>query len=218
MKLLVKFTKLGGAVFMSHLDLLRCVQRILRRAGLPIAYSQGFNPHPILSFAQALSLGMDSRGEYFETELTQEIAIDAFLQAFNQNAPEGIEALNARWLDEKEKSAMALVAAADYELTANDAQALQNAVAMFCGLDAYTYKKKSKSGAKVVDMKPMVLQVEAESNTARCRLSCGNTNLAVGAFGAALCDIAQNEMELDMIRMDLLRDDGRGGYISLMEP
>lgn len=218
MRLLVKFTKLGGAVYMSHLDLLRCVQRILRRAGLPIAYSQGFNPHPILSFAQALSLGVCSKGEYFETELTNDVAIDDFLQVFNQNAPDGIEALGARWLDAKEKSAMALVAAADYKLESGDAQALQNAVAKFCGLDAYTYRKKGKSGVKVVDMKPMVLQVEAEGNAVFCRLACGNANLSVSAFGAALCDVAQIGMELCMTRMDLLREDGRGGYIPLMEP
>ena len=69
MKMIAKFSRKGAACYMSHLDLLRCVQRTLRRANMPLAYSQGFNPHPILSFAQALGVGLATIGDYFEVLL-----------------------------------------------------------------------------------------------------------------------------------------------------
>ena len=74
MRLAVVFTKEAPVRFVSHLDVQRLFQRAFRRAKLPLAYSQGFNPHPLVSFATALSVGMTSRGEYLDVTLAEELS------------------------------------------------------------------------------------------------------------------------------------------------
>lgn len=215
MKMLVKFSKLRGAVFMSHLDLLRCVQRIMRRAGLPVNYSQGFNPHQILSFAQALSLGMESVGEYFETELTERVTPEQFVKRFNEHAPEDVQAIAAREMAKKEPSAMAAVAAADYAIlpAVGDWQA---AIDKLLAMQVYMYTKRTKSGSRQVDMRSRVIEAAYEGGVITCRLSCGDDNLSAQVFFGALCDIAGVEAECDIKRRDLLRRNRAGQLDSLI--
>ena len=75
MRYLIKFSKGEGIKFISHLDLMRTIQRIIRRSGVPIEYSKGFNPHMALSLAQPLSVGVYSDGEYMDIVLTEEIKV-----------------------------------------------------------------------------------------------------------------------------------------------
>ena len=103
MKMIAKFSRKGAACYMSHLDLLRCVQRTLRRANMPLAYSQGFNPHPILSFAQAMGVGLATIGDYFEVGLEENLEPEAFAAAFNACATPGVHVIQARQAEEKEK-------------------------------------------------------------------------------------------------------------------
>ena len=74
MRLAVVFTKEAPVRFVSHLDLQRLFQRAFRRAKLPLAYSQGFNPHPLVAFATALSVGFTSEGEYLDLTLTEDVS------------------------------------------------------------------------------------------------------------------------------------------------
>ena len=73
MRLVVKYTKGEKVKYISHLDFMRLVQRALRRAEIPVAYSKGFNPHPRLSFASALAVGTTSDGEYLDIILEKEM-------------------------------------------------------------------------------------------------------------------------------------------------
>ena len=75
MRYLIKFSKGEGIKFISHLDLMRTIQRIIRRSGVPIEYSKGFNPHMALSLAQPLSVGVYSDGEYMDIVLTEEMNV-----------------------------------------------------------------------------------------------------------------------------------------------
>ena len=70
MKVRIKFEKRGNLRFIGHLDLMRYFQKANRRAGLPIAYSEGFSPHQIMSFAAPLSMGVESTAEYADFKLT----------------------------------------------------------------------------------------------------------------------------------------------------
>ena len=74
MRIIAVFHKIDGARHISHLDLMRAVQRALRRAGLPVRYSKGFNPHMVLSFASALSLGFTSVGEVMDVAMEEEVS------------------------------------------------------------------------------------------------------------------------------------------------
>lgn len=84
------FTKTGPARYSGHLDLHRTWERTLRRAGLPVAYSQGFHPQPRLQFAAPLPLGFTSQCEIMDVFLTQPVEMDTLQQQLNQVAPPGI--------------------------------------------------------------------------------------------------------------------------------
>ena len=87
----LRFTKLGTAAFLSHLDLLRALPRIFRRLDLPLFYSQGFHPKPDLTFGPALSLGVASLHEYVDVKIAGDLALDGLPATLTANAPEGLE-------------------------------------------------------------------------------------------------------------------------------
>ena len=91
-KLRLVFTKEGRAVYISHLDLLRTFQRVFIREGLVLRHSQGFHPHPIISFAMPLSVGQSSCCEILDFELTEDHDGRGLVERFNQFMPEGIYA------------------------------------------------------------------------------------------------------------------------------
>ena len=91
-KLRLVFTKEGRAVYISHLDLLRTFQRVFLREGLVLRHSQGFHPHPIVSFAMPLSVGQSSQCEILDFELTEDHDGSGLVERFNKFMPEGIYA------------------------------------------------------------------------------------------------------------------------------
>ena len=84
------YQKKGRAKYISHLDINRLMQRVLKRAGLPVWYTEGFNPHIYLTFALPLSLGYESDFETMDFRLTEEMNLQQVQQILNQNMPEGI--------------------------------------------------------------------------------------------------------------------------------
>src|SRR5438067_13779506 len=93
-KLRLHFAKRGDLRFVSHHDLMRCVERVLRRAALPVAESQGFNPRPKVVFALAMGLGIEGLREVVEIELTGPLAPDESLRRLADESPPGLD-----WLD-----------------------------------------------------------------------------------------------------------------------
>ena len=103
------FIKDGLARFIGHLDLQDLFAKALKRAGLPIAYSQGFNPHQLLSFAQPLSLGYSSSCELLETEMLQPVDTDELVSRLEKHMPEGMKIISAAHIKTPAKSAAALI-------------------------------------------------------------------------------------------------------------
>ena len=95
MKVRIKFTKEGPMKFVGHLDTMRYFQKAIRRAELPIAFSGGYSPHMIMSFAAPLGVGVTSTGEYFDMELTATIPTDEICQRLNSQMVDGIHVLSA---------------------------------------------------------------------------------------------------------------------------
>lgn len=85
------FSKTGRAKFISHLDLMRAVQRTLKRAKLPVWYTQGFNPHPYIMFPLALSLGTESEIEPMDIALLEKIPFDELKERMNKVLPVGLK-------------------------------------------------------------------------------------------------------------------------------
>ena len=219
MRVLAKFEKTGAAAYTSHLDLMRTVQRTLNRAALPVLYSQGFNPHPILSFAQALSLGQESVGEYLEAAFAEDVELTGIAPAFNAAAPAGVRMKEVRAMRPQEPSAMAMVAAAAYRIQPEAGQiaAIAQGVRMLNGMEAYPYRKKSKSGTKQADMRPQILDARVEDGVLFAMLSCGNDNLRPDVY---LCEVSRlagvENLPAHILRTELytLRE---GVYIPLMQ-
>lgn len=117
MKVRVKFSKEGPIRFIGHLDVMRYFQKAIRRADIDIAYSTGFSPHQMMSFASPLSVGHESEGEYFDMELLSMPSEEDVKKRLNAVMADGIQILDVYALPEKERNAMASVAAADYRVS-----------------------------------------------------------------------------------------------------
>ena len=110
----LRYTKLGQAAYLAHLDLVRHLPRVFRRAGLDIAYSRGFHPKPGLCFGPALGLGMPSLGELLDVKLGDEVTPAELLRRLNAVSLTGIEFLAAAALQESEPALGRVLARAQY--------------------------------------------------------------------------------------------------------
>ncbi len=106
-RLRVKFSKHGALRFIGHLDVMRYFQKAVRRAGIDIAYSTGFSPHQIMSFAAPLGVGLESNGEYMDIEVNTLTSSEGLTNALNAQMVDGIRVLEARLLPDHAGNAMA---------------------------------------------------------------------------------------------------------------
>lgn len=168
MRIIANFHKGEALRFTSHLDIQRLVQRAMRRAELPLRYSQGFNPHPLLSFASALSVGYTSDAEWLDIQLEQRTPADEFSSRVNAALPEGLRIIRALELDESMPALTALLQKATYKVSLMP-EAPCTAAQLQAGIDALLSKpimveKRTKSGNKMVDLRPMVLAMSLQRN------------------------------------------------------
>lgn len=112
-KIICKYSKTGNLKYISHLDVLRFIQRSVKRAGINAKYSEGFNPHMKTSFGYPLSLGIESIGEYFELELNENINSELFVEKMNSVMPKEMQIIKADNSDNSE-SIMKRCAYAEY--------------------------------------------------------------------------------------------------------
>ena len=97
----VKFAKYGPLRFTGHLDVLRFFQKAIRRAGLDVVYTHGFNPHQVMSFAAPLGVGLCSVGEYMDVEIASSDGAKDFKERLQEACPYGIDILSVKMLPEK---------------------------------------------------------------------------------------------------------------------
>ena len=110
----IKFNKTGYIKYTSHLDLLRLFKRVMKRSGIKLKYSQGFNPHPKMSFAQPLSLGYESIGEILEIETAENLKCDEIKEKAGSIMPSGIEITDVVKLPDTGKTLASLCYEAEY--------------------------------------------------------------------------------------------------------
>ena len=110
----IKFAKEGAICYTSHLDLLRLFKRVFKKSGINLAYSQGFNPHPKMGFAQPLSLGYSSVSEYLEFETTDEYEAQVLKAEIQRRMPAGITIFDCIKTENKKKSLAARAESAEY--------------------------------------------------------------------------------------------------------
>ncbi len=175
----IRFAKFGVMKFIGHLDVMRYFQKVIRRSSLPVSYSQGYSPHQLMSFAQPLSVGVTSDGEYmevvFDDEKTAAYALEAgksieeyITDEFRTHITGGFEILELRILPSpvpgvKQESAMSLVAAADYQISVKDGYDIgpadpcefNDAMEAFWAQDGIFVIKTTKKQERVINIKEM---------------------------------------------------------------
>lgn len=100
-KVRVKYIKGTDLRWLSHLDVARAIERGVRRAQIPVAYSQGFSPHPKIAYGRALPVGVSSQAEYFDVALREPVMIDKFIERLNESLPSNLKVLGADLLKNK---------------------------------------------------------------------------------------------------------------------
>jgi len=149
----IQYSKEGPARYISHLDLLRSFERAGRRAGLPLAFTQGFNPHPKISFAAPLGVGTAGEAEYADIELIADLTAGEVFRALSGVLPEGLRLIEVRLIPDRSPSLMAAVDCATYRAVAKldrpfNRKELDDAIASFMARPEIWVERKIKAGGK----------------------------------------------------------------------
>lgn len=171
MKARIKFAKTGAMKYVGHLDIMRYFQKAIRRSGLPIKYSEGFNPHQIMSFAAPLGVGITSEGEYMDIELKEEIKSIEALEKLQNTMVEGMDILQFHYLPENTKNAMSSLAAAPYRLSYKHPEQFEYSLeelkegirSFYEEAEEILIIKKTKKGERELDLKPLIYDFSVTS-------------------------------------------------------
>ena len=148
-----KFKKYGPVVYIGHLDIMRFFQKAIRRSGINASYTEGFSPHLKLSFAQPLSVGVETDGDYFDLEMDSLPDLDTLVGEMNRQCVDGIEVLCVTLLDEDVQNGMSSVKAADYIYTFDKLDTEDEALLKdFFSQDTYIFQYIRKDKPKVKDL------------------------------------------------------------------
>ncbi len=200
LKARIKFRKYGVMKFIGHLDIMRFFQKVMRRADIPIAFTGGYSPHMIMSFANPLGVGLTSDGEYFDIELAKEIDMLEAVKRMNQVMVEGIDVVNMVPIsDDKKQTGMSIVAAADY-LSSIKSGAFpinwKERVTSFVEQPSIYVVKRTKKSEKEVDIKPMIYQLEVREDSVYMQVATGSVeNLKPELVMQALCSYLDVEKD-----------------------
>lgn len=180
MKIRIKFAKTGSMKFIGHLDIMRYFQKVMRRADVDIAYSEGFSPHQKMSFAAPLGVGLTSRGEYFDIEVHSTDSSKEMLRRLNETMVEGMEVLSYRLLPEDSGNAMSIVAAADYLVHFRKEYKpdidIGSRFNQFMSQNRIEIVKTTKKSEKTVDIRPMILEYKMKEEGVFLKLAAGSEN------------------------------------------
>lgn len=157
-KIRICFSKTGCSKFVSHLDLMKTLQRTFRRGGIDISYSQGFNPHPIMSIAHPLPLGVEGLNEYMDISVDSKPNFEELKIKMNNALPQDIR-VNS--ISEVNRPLNVLVRA-EYSAIINLVQEVENLeqeINHFLALNEIVVEKKTKRGLSDTDIKPMIFDV-----------------------------------------------------------
>jgi len=155
-------------IYISHLDMMRLFRGAFKRAGMKLEYTQGFNPHPKLSFAQPLPLGYSSSCEMLEFELKEYIDPKEVLNKINSAIPKGISVSACNLLDEGKKSLASLLIASSYEIYIPVKHEMRSDIGELCEIfldqqNIMVEKKRQKSGPiEEIDIRNLIHELSGE--------------------------------------------------------
>lgn len=216
----VKYKKEDEMIFISHLDLQRLLQRAFRRAKINLSYSEGFNPHPKMSYGNALALGVESQGEYVDIEIEDDIEVKEFLERINEQLPDGIKFVKGQEIDPKTPSLSSIIVYGEYIFNIDlevplSKEFVKSRVLNFVKSKEIIITKKNKKGKKVeVDIRPMIRNfdlVSLDDNrvTFVSTIATGSkANLNINILIPQILDMLNLDMdprEVGVLRRDLYK-------------
>ena len=218
----IGFSKSGYIKYTSHLDLLRLFKRGFKKAAVPLDYSQGFNPHPKMVFAQPLSLGYTSDCELLEFETTKPINPEEVQQTMAELMPEGITIKECRELNTQVKSLASAVETVEYDVIfplTNVATVYEEMILSYLDQSEIIAQKKQKKTKKIIDVdiksKIRLMEVAEEDNlTIRMILDGGSiSNLSPELVISTFVDYAN----LDVKRYDIEVERKNLGFVKNLQ-
>ncbi len=202
----IVFSKTGRARFISHLDLVRTMTRVTRRAGIPLWYTEGFNRHPYLTFAAPLSLGFEGLRETMDLRLEEDMPYDELVAQLNAALPEGFAAVSA---DEAHRKVAALTAAR-YRLTLDCPP--ETVTALLAQPEVLVEKRTKKKTMKTLDIRPAFADAQVSGQEDGCEvlvtLPTGNDNINPALLLQALNAADGAAYRMRVVRLELLDADG----------
>ena len=171
MKTRMRFVKCGSMKFIGHLDCMRFFQKAIRRAKLDVAYSKGYSPHQLMSFASPLGVGVTSDGEYIDVEFYSlpDLSLPDLVTYLNQFMTDEIFVTDIEIMPDGFKNSMSLLIAADYMVVEKEAGVFpgnwQEKWLSFMEQQEIVIEKKTKKSVKEVDIKPHILAWDFSMDT-----------------------------------------------------
>ena len=227
MKLRIKFEKSGCMKFIGHLDIMRYFQKAIRRSGIDIAYSTGFSPHQIMSFAAPLGVGLESTGEYFDIEVNSITNSSDMVLDLNRAMADGIRIISIRKLPDNVENAMASVKAARYQIRIRKGYEVsidfKTELPNFFAKENIVVEKQTKKSTKELDLKPFIFEWSYQNDVLELLVdasSSGNIKptLVLNAFYKEH-NLTLGEFDLEITRIEaygsIEDEDGNITYIPL---
>lgn len=223
MRVRIKFAKTGLMKYIGHLDVMRYFQKVIRRADIDIAYSEGFSPHMLMSFAQPLGVGITSDGEYFDMDLKSSMSSARILASMNEQMSDEINVSKAVSIPiDKKYKGMTVVAAADYIVSFKENDELfyrnKEKLAEFLSQSSINVLKKTKRSESITDIKPYIFESSILKDHVLLKLSTGSVNnLKPQLLFQAFFEYAQIDPPQLAIHRKEIYADTDGKYIPLYE-
>jgi radical SAM-linked protein len=187
-----RFSRGEGLKYIAHLDMLRLFERAIKRAQLPVSYTQGFNPRQKIVFGLPMSIGLTSDSEFADIELDEDLSPETFVDIMNKHLPDGIRVDDAVEHTSKD-NIMNQITAARYEITFETDRPMSrfeidSLVHDFLGKEEIIVSKKTKKGMRPVNIRPMIYSLSAKKK-----------DTSVFVLEAFLSAGAENNLRADLL-------------------
>ena len=214
-----KFKKYGPVVYIGHLDIMRFFQKAIRRSGIDAAYTEGFSPHLKLSFAQPLSVGVETDGDYFDLEMNTLPDLNTLVAEMNKQCVDGIEILNVTLLNDDVQNGMSSVKAADYIYTFDSLADSKELLDKFFSQETYIFEYIRKEKTKVKDLMEDIYEYKILSdNELLVKVNSSSAgNLKADVVIEALEKFGLNAKCLKFKRSELYTTDSVNSFMSLKD-
>lgn len=206
----ITFRKYGRARYISHLDLNRTMTRAVRRAGLPIWYTEGFNRHPYITFASPLSLGYEGERETMDLRLESEMDMQELSERLHAVMPEGLAVIGAAWAIQKAKEVDRAVYRIHTNCTVDEVCALLSQPSIVVMKRTKKKEMKELELKSVLDASQPIVTPSDEGSVLELTLPCNSTDTVnPSLIVSALHNVLKREIISRICRVAVLDRDGK---------